>query len=177
MNRGSALALAAVVLAGIIWFAQPESSSEQPDASVAVKSETLPEPPPLLEGPITLGQLADPGASPHQKIHRVHGLLQNYVTVMKSRGGPPLSTNAEFTRALTGSNRLGSIFLASDNPAISPAGELIDAWGSPYFFHVLAADAVEIVSAGPDRIPFNSDDLIFPQSPNENSLGSSRDNE
>lgn len=161
----AALAVVAVALA--FWFF---SSTLPPSKPAPVAAEEPAPAPAAATGPIPLTRLGDPAATPHQKLHRVHGLLQNYSAVMKTRGGPPLSSNAEFTRAFTGKNRLGVVFLAPDNPAISTGGELLDAWDTPYFFHALAADSFEVVSAGPDRIPFNADDLIFPRSPHRNSL-------
>ncbi|HEY8901358.1 MAG TPA: hypothetical protein VIM61_13180 [Chthoniobacterales bacterium] len=156
-----------VILGLLLWFfLRPQPPAKLP---------APPPPPPAPQAqkssaPVTLARLADQAASPEQKIQRVYGLLRDYMGVMKTRGGPPLSTNAEFTRAFTGKNPLGVVFLAPDNPAINAHGELVDAWDTPYFFHLLAADSVEVVSAGPDRIPFNADDLIFARSKNPNSL-------
>jgi len=155
-----------VVLGLILWF----FLRPQPPAKLAPPTPT---PAPQIQksaASITLADLGSKAASPEQKIRRVYDLLRNYVGVMQTRGGPPLSTNAEFTRAFTGKNPLGVVFLSPDNPAINAHGELVDAWDTPYFFHLLAADSVEVVSAGPDRIPFNRDDLIFPRSGNRNSL-------
>jgi hypothetical protein len=119
---------------------------------------------------ISLSALNDPAVAPEKKVRRVYELVQNYSMVMKSRSRIPLSTNAEITQALTGKNILGEVFIPSDHASISAAGELLDAWQTPYFFHALGADSWEVVSAGPDRIQFNADDLIFPPSQNPSSL-------
>ena len=39
-------------------------------------------------------------------------------------------------------------------------GELVDAWGTPYFFHQISGSEMEIHSAGPDKIMWTSDDLV-----------------
>jgi hypothetical protein len=36
---------------------------------------------------------------------------------------------------------------------------LIDRWGTPYFFHALSGEHMEIHSAGPDRQFHSADDL------------------
>lgn len=117
-----------------------------------------------------VSELANAQLPPAKRIERTYLLLQNYVSAMKSRKGPPLSTNAEFTAAFTGKNPLGIAFLESTNPAINEQGELVDPWNTPYFFHALAADSYELISAGPDKIKFNRDDIIFPRRANINSL-------
>jgi hypothetical protein len=43
---------------------------------------------------------------------------------------------------------------------INGNGELVDVWGTPYFFHQLSGTDTEIHSAGPDRIMWTADDLI-----------------
>jgi hypothetical protein len=119
---------------------------------------------------IPLAALADPTVTPEKKVRRVHEVVQAYVMAMKGRSRVPLSSNAEFTQALTGKNILKVVFLPSDHPSISASGELLDPWETPYFFHALAADSWEVASAGPDRVPFNEDDLVFPPNRNPNSL-------
>ncbi len=47
-----------------------------------------------------------------------------------------------------------------EGQSLNENGELIDRWGTPYFFHQLSKDLMEIHSAGPDRRMGNEDDLI-----------------
>ena len=44
---------------------------------------------------------------------------------------------------------------------VNEKGELVDPWGTPYFFHQLSAMEMEIRSAGPDRIMWTEDDLVI----------------
>jgi hypothetical protein len=43
---------------------------------------------------------------------------------------------------------------------INARGELVDYWGTPFFFHQLSGTEMEIRSAGPDRVMWTVDDLV-----------------
>ena len=76
-------------------------------------------------------------------------------------GGNPVGTNPEITAALSGNNPKGINFIkAEDGMRINGNGELVDPWGTPYFFHQLSGTDMEIHSAGPDRIMWTPDDLV-----------------
>jgi hypothetical protein len=77
-------------------------------------------------------------------------------------GGNPVGTNPEITRQLSGSNPKHINFINSEaGMRINENGELVDPWGTPYFFHQLSGTDMEIHSAGPDRIMWTSDDLVI----------------
>lgn len=75
-------------------------------------------------------------------------------------GGNPVGTNLEITKALNGDNPKQVKFLGPDGNRVNQKGELVDVWGTPYFFHQLSAMEMEIRSAGPDKIMYTSDDLV-----------------
>jgi hypothetical protein len=76
-------------------------------------------------------------------------------------GGNPVGTNPEITRALNGGNPKQTQFIRPDSGLrINSNGELVDAWGTPFFFHQLSAKEMEIHSAGPDRVMWTRDDLV-----------------
>lgn len=76
-------------------------------------------------------------------------------------GGNPVGNNSEITAALTGQNPKQINFISREaGLLVNAAGELVDPWGTPYFFHQLSGAVMEIHSAGPDRILWTSDDLI-----------------
>lgn len=76
-------------------------------------------------------------------------------------GGNPVGINSEITSQLSGENPKHINFLnPEDGMRINEKGELIDPWGTPYFFHQLSGTDMEIHSAGPDRIMWTSDDLV-----------------
>ena len=76
-------------------------------------------------------------------------------------GGNPVGNNSEITAALAGQNPRGINFIqAESRMRINGNGELVDPWGTPYFFHQLSGTDMEIHSAGPDRIMWTEDDLV-----------------
>lgn len=77
-------------------------------------------------------------------------------------GGNPVGNNSEITSQLRGDNPKHINFLNSDaGMRVNASGELIDPWGTPYFFHQLSGTDMEIHSAGPDRIMWTADDLVI----------------
>jgi hypothetical protein len=75
-------------------------------------------------------------------------------------GGNPVGTNPEITKQLGGDNPKQVNFLKADGNRVNANGELVDAWGTPYFFHQLSGTEMEIRSAGPDRVMWTLDDLV-----------------
>ncbi len=75
-------------------------------------------------------------------------------------GENPVGTNPEITSALQGENPKHLNFLRADGNRVNANGELVDVWGTPYFFHQLSAHDMEIRSAGPDRVMYTGDDLV-----------------
>ena len=75
-------------------------------------------------------------------------------------GENPVGTNPEITSALQGENPKHINFLRADGNRVNANGELVDVWGTPYFFHQLSAHDMEIRSAGPDRVMYTADDLV-----------------
>jgi hypothetical protein len=93
-------------------------------------------------------------------------VLENMRTVFhqyNSRfGGNPVGTNPEITASLDGGNPDHVVFLNSeDGMRINERGELVDSWGTPFFFHQLSRTEMEIRSAGPDRTLWTDDDLVI----------------
>lgn len=72
--------------------------------------------------------------------------------------------NFEITEQLLGKNPKGVVFVASDSPALR-GNELVDPWGTPYFFHPQSGTEMEIGSAGPDQTLWTEDDVFirYPQ--------------
>jgi hypothetical protein len=76
-------------------------------------------------------------------------------------GGNPVGTNEEITRALNGGNPKQVNFISEESGLrINGRGELVDYWGTPFFFHQLSSTEMEIRSAGPDKIMWTADDLV-----------------
>ena len=76
-------------------------------------------------------------------------------------GGNPVGTNPEITSALNGNNPKQINFIKPEaGMQINESGELIDAWGTPLFFHQLSGTEMEIHSAGQDKRMWTRDDLV-----------------
>ena len=74
-------------------------------------------------------------------------------------GGNPVGFNAEIMKALLGNNPKKMRLQLRPGQELDAEGQLLDPWGTPYFFHQLSAKEMEILCAGPDRILWNQDDL------------------
>ena len=75
--------------------------------------------------------------------------------------GNPVGTNPEITKALNGDNPKQVKFISEESGLrINGKGELVDSWGTPFFFHQLSGTEMEIRSAGPDRVMWSADDLV-----------------
>ena len=73
----------------------------------------------------------------------------------------PVGTNAEIMKAIMGGNPKSAKLGPPEGVGVNPEGELIDHWGTPYFFHQLSAEHMEIRSAGPDKTMWTIDDLLI----------------
>lgn len=87
----------------------------------------------------------------------VRAMLLNFRTRM---GENPVGSNAEIMRAVMGGNSAGANLGPPSGQNLNEDGELMDRWGTPYFFHQLAKNSMEIRSAGPDRQMWTADDLV-----------------
>ena len=95
-------------------------------------------------------------------IERVQTLISGMLVAMKEPYRPPMGDNHDISRALLGHNRYGDVWMNPDDSLLNEKGLLVDPWGSPYHFHPRSSDAIDIRSAGPDRILFTTDDITSP---------------
>jgi len=76
--------------------------------------------------------------------------------------GNPVGNNSEIAAALNGENPKQIKFIDPEKGLrINGNGELVDSWGTPFFFHQLSATDTEVRSAGPDKIMWTADDLVI----------------
>ncbi|MBC8125968.1 MAG: hypothetical protein H8M99_02315 [Gloeobacteraceae cyanobacterium ES-bin-144] len=101
--------------------------------------------------------LAEDG-TPQEDRNSLADIVSSYLQTVGQHQRQPLGTNEEITRALTDKQTLADSAIPSNHPAIL-SGRLVDRWGSPWFFHQLSADFIEVRSAGPDRKLFSDDDV------------------
>lgn len=91
-----------------------------------------------------------------ENIGEIENLLGQYRFAYKEN--PVGVENFEITEQLLGKNTKKIVFIAADSPALK-GNELVDEWGTPYFFHPQSSDNMEIISAGPDKTLWTKDDV------------------
>jgi len=125
-----------------------------PDAGSAADNSTSSQAPPFI-----LGSADSPPSMDAATV-----LSNMRVTVNQYRsmfGENPVGTNPEITRALNGDNPKQARFIKEElGLRINGGGELVDYWGTPFFFHQLSGTEMEIHSAGPDKVMWTADDLV-----------------
>jgi hypothetical protein len=123
-----------------------------PENSASSASATSPAP----SGPASPLQFTD--IPPSIVLENTARAIRQYGSMF---GGNPVGNNAEITSQLNGNNPRHINFInASSGMRLNENGELIDPWGTPYFFHQISGTDTEIHSAGPDKIMWTSDDLV-----------------
>ncbi len=140
-------------------FRQPAVSSPLPAGSPFAPANDLPPPAPAM---IPAGQAISAAAPSDEgaklELEKIHRMITSYNTLM---GENPVGTNAEIMKALMGRNPHQAMLGPPEGGRLNSKGELIDPWGTPYFFHQMSRDDMEIHSAGPDRIMGTPDDLVI----------------
>ncbi len=161
------LLISAILTALAAWWLWPRSevAAELPGPSSRAKREEPAQPP--------VGGASGPGWSeedfplagmlnaPGSTIGRDLDLLVQMLDAWRSNfphDGNPVGGNAEIAAALAGANRLELVLIPRSHPAFNAAGELCDRWGTPFRFHPLSGERMEIRSAGPDRRFATEDD-------------------
>ncbi len=126
-----------------------------------------PSPPPPLQNTATdpvIVQMHDEMIQPETPPERELEIVQELISQQQRAMGPgSFGDNNDITSALVGPSTQG-VWLPRQSPRIRN-GELLDRWGTPYWFHSNAGNQIEIRSAGPDKSLFTSDDVILNGSP------------
>lgn len=170
-----AIVLVLMLLLGFYW-AQTSDRFKAPAAALkpsVVVPKGVPQPSAALPSASTLAaskvdpyhqQMADqlnaPDSTPQRDTEIIREFLNLYGKAYHS--GNPVGLNEDITAALTGTanpQAMGQLFPRS-SPAIRN-GQLVDRWGTPYWFHPESATKMEIRSAGPDKEMFTPDDIIL----------------
>jgi hypothetical protein len=100
-----------------------------------------------------------PGLTPAAILQNMRSAVRDYGARF---GGNPFGNNREITAKLNGGNSKQIVFLKEeDGMRINQRGELVDNWGTPFFFHQISGAEMEIRSAGPDRKMWTADDLVL----------------
>ena len=107
-------------------------------------------------------ELNDTQGSIQRDLATVQELFAHYRSVF---GENPTGSNDEITAALSGTNERLFAPLPRGHSAINREGKLSDRWRTPFFFHSLSAEFIEIRSAGPDRRLWTDDDETLSNAP------------
>jgi len=124
----------------------------------------------LPESAELVADLNHPRDAPDHDLEIVENLITTYRGIFGSN--PPGGLNTEIVAAMLGANPRKLAIIPRDLAALSPSGELLDRWGTPFLFHPVSDEIMEVMSAGPDQILWTPDDVgkITPaneQSPQE----------
>ncbi len=166
---GALLLIGAVVFwVGHLYYAElskvmiPAGDAPMPQAkgeTEVAESPVEPRAPAAPLHPLAL-TFGDAGTAPEEEPAVLLEILEGY---RRLRGAfPTAEDNAALMRILTGRQPGALAVFPEEHPRLNAAGELVDAWGTPFFFHHLSSQALEIRSAGPDREFYTDADLIVP---------------
>ena len=123
----------------------PASPSPSPESRSSSAKDSAP-----------AASVAPPDSEALVEVDKVSLMIRDYRTIA---GENPVGTNAEIMAAVTGGNPQAT-FGPPEGVALNDKGELIDRWGTPYFFHQLSRDQMEIRSAGADKVLWTADDPV-----------------
>ena len=144
-------------------------ATASPQASAVIASNFAAAPPPQT---IFYSMPAKPHVAPAGKpepleytnlapdlvLDNVRSAIHNYGSMFN---GNPVGVNSEITSQLNGHNPKQADFIRPEaGMRINDRGELVDPWGTPYFFHQVSGTEMEIRSAGQDKIMWTADDLV-----------------
>ena len=107
-----------------------------------------------------------PAPEPGKKISEadaradLEGVRMMFQEYRNSLGENPVGDNAAIMAAISGNNLKQARIGPPQGQKLNEEGELIDRWGTPYFFHQLAKTDMEIRSAGQDRKMWTGDDIV-----------------
>jgi len=105
--------------------------------------------------------IPNPAVEPDPQEAIAEGKISRMFRDFRTRMGEnPVGTNAEIMHAMAGDNPKQLQLSPPDGSSLNEKGELLDRWGTPYFFHQLSKDLMEIRSAGPDRQMWTGDDIV-----------------
>ncbi len=169
MSTKTLLILTVLVIIIIVikpWRTKTEST-QNTDTSSPQETVDPPKRPTYSSSPLA-DELHTPDSNAPRDLEIIQTLLTDYRLITKH--GNPSGTNQEITSVLTGNNRFRIAPLPRTHQNISEKGELLDRFGSPYIFHNLSADFIEIRSCGPDKKARTDDDIINSSLPEHSTL-------
>jgi hypothetical protein len=180
MKRPLAVISGIMVLVALVYWLEPwpHPAPQPPPAKLTAAQTTpairLPAPakapddrprPVLPRNPLVPGSAPSPippivetaDAQTAIDLNKITAMLRDYRTIANEN---PVGSNAEIMRACMGDNPKHAVLGPPEGLSLNANGELVDRWGTPFFFHQLSKDLMEIRSAGPDRKMWTGDDIV-----------------
>jgi len=154
---GAALIFFSLRWSGFSETPLPETQRRSTPVPSAIKVQSEPAITSLPIASDATTSLGSPDSTAEDDLSTLELLLTTYA---RHHHGNPVGENVEISAALLGKNPTRVAYLKSGGSFINASGQLIDRWGTPYFFHQLSAKQTEIRSAGPDRDFHTADDLV-----------------
>ena len=118
------------------------------------------------QGVVILREIADSAADLHrgtdsaeEDLAIIAGLAEAYRKIFGRY--PTGGVNGEIMDSLRGRNDRNLAVIDPEHPDIGQQGDLVDRWGTPYYFHSVSRNELEIRSAGPDRKLWTEDDVTL----------------
>jgi hypothetical protein len=116
---------------------------------------------PILSDTMLAGYAGE-NTSAAEDLEMMARFIDSVFILVKKRDTADYSTNEDLVLFLHGSNSHRLPFLAKVGPALNGEGQLIDRWNSPLIPHPISRKLLELRSAGPDKVPYTGDDLLWP---------------
>ena len=172
-----ALALAAVIIFWPARLPEPKETATPPSPPPAPVLSDLGKPAELFYTPSQptarpeIDPVNDQKASqlnaPGQSVQDDLRIVAEFTDLIGKAGlNATFGDNADITAALTGTQyagQKGHLFPRQHNAL--RGGQLVDRWGTPFWFHANGPGQLEIRSAGPDKQLFTPDDVSHNPSP------------
>ena len=120
------------------------------------------EPPDSVLSDTMLAGYAGKTTSATEDLEMIARYIDSVFLLVKDRDTADYSTNKDLVLFLHGSNSHRLPFLAKNAKALSGTGQIVDRWDSHLILHPISRKLLELRSAGPDKIPYTDDDLLWP---------------
>lgn len=150
-----------LVIAVTIWFFLRDNSTKRPEHTLVNSSRIEIKPTAFAAGNYLLDGYGDPATPPLDDLKKIQRVATGYFSVIKDSSRFPIGGNEDLAAALRGENSNREVFVNADHPVFSSVGLLTDRWGSPLIVHPESWRVIELRSAGPDKVPYNEDDLVL----------------
>ena len=156
-------ACVALIILGLL-ISRRGSEPETMDGAPGTKGDPVfsKKPPDSVLSDTMLAGYAGESTSAAEDLEMIARYIDSVFLLVKDRDTADYSTNEDLVLFLHGSNSHHLSFLAKNGPALNGKGQLVDRWGSPLIPHPISRKLLELRSAGPDKIPYTDDDLLWP---------------